>query len=265
MAPNDIVQNDNTDNKGLEVSELNTDDELIKELTELQTTIQNVKAKQKADTQNNVINAIFKMMMQVFPQVKEIRSSVLELKNFQAEVSEQVSSLKAENELLKKKILDLEINKSSKGLIIKKLNPKIKKGENENQLSLKRNFDQILDRMGIKNQVKIDDIFRFSSKENETKSKQPMPVKVSFCSILDKNTFLFNLRKLKNTDFGNISVTIDVPKSLLPAYFELDKIGYDFRKENTESRVRIGFKGQGLVLYGRLKNETKFKTLKEII
>ena len=57
MAPNDIVQNDNTDNKGLEVSELNTDDELIKELTELQTTIQNVKAKQKADTQNNVINA----------------------------------------------------------------------------------------------------------------------------------------------------------------------------------------------------------------
>ena len=39
----------------------------------------------------------------------------------------------------------------------------------------------------------------------------------------------------------------------------------DFRKENTESRVRIGFKGQGLVLYGRLKNETKFKTLKEII
>ena len=98
MAPNDIVQNDNTDKKGLEVSELNTDDELIKELTELQTTIQNVKAKQKADTQNNVINAIFKMMMQVFPQVKEIRSSVLELKNFQAEVSEQVSSLKAENE-----------------------------------------------------------------------------------------------------------------------------------------------------------------------
>ena len=185
MAPNDIVQNDNTDNKGLEVSELNTDDELIKELTELQTTIQNVKAKQKADTQNNVINAIFKMMMQVFPQVKEIRSSVLELKNFQAEVSEQVSSLKAENELLKKKILDLEINKSSKSLIIKKLNPKIKKGENENQLSLKRNFDQILDRMGIKNQVKIDDIFRFSSKENETKSKQPLPVKVSFCSILD--------------------------------------------------------------------------------
>ena len=98
MAPNDIVQNDNTDKKGLEVSELNTDDELIKELTELQTTIQNVKAKQKADTQNNVINAISKMMMQVFPQVKEIRSSVLELKNFQAEVSEQVSSLKAENE-----------------------------------------------------------------------------------------------------------------------------------------------------------------------
>ena len=45
MAPNDIVQNDNTDNNGLEVSELNTDDELIKELTELQTTIQNVKAK----------------------------------------------------------------------------------------------------------------------------------------------------------------------------------------------------------------------------
>ena len=105
-------------------------------------------------------------------------------------------------------------------------------------MNVKRNFDQILDRIGIKNQVKIDVIFCFSSKENETKSKRPMPIKVSFCSILDKNTFLFNLRKLKNTD--NISATIDVPKSLLSTYFELDKIGYDFREENAESRVSIG-------------------------
>ena len=37
------------------------------------------------------------------PQVRDIQKSVSEMKNFQSEVSKQVFSLKAENELLKKK------------------------------------------------------------------------------------------------------------------------------------------------------------------
>ena len=38
-------------------------------------------------------------------------------------------------------------------------------GEAESQFNMKKNFDGILDRMNIKNQVKIDDIFRFKAKE----------------------------------------------------------------------------------------------------
>ena len=262
---NDTVQNgpDDVDNAA------NVKDEFLEELSILQEQIQNKNEKMKAaekNTQNtNVLNAIFKIMMEVLlPQVKDIKNSISEMKNFQSEVSEQVSSMKAENELLKKRILDLEMTKCSKSLIIKNLKPKTKTGEAENQFNMKRNFDGILDRMNIKNQVKIDDIFRFKAKDDGPPSKKPMPVKVSFCSTFDKNSFLANLGKLKNTDYGNISAIIDVPKCLIPAYIQLDEMGYNFRKENLNSSYRIGFKGLGLALYVRLKDETKFKIMKEM-
>ena len=224
-----------------------------------------MKASEKNTQNTNVLNAIFKIVIEILvPQVKDIKNSISEMKNFQSEVSEQVSSMKAENELLKKRILDLEMTKCSKSLIIKNLKPKTKTGEAESQFDMKKNFDGILDRMNIKNQVKIDDIFRFKAKDDGLSLKKPMPVKVSFCSTFDKNSFLANLGKLKNTDYGNISAIIDVPKCLIPAYIQLDEMGYNFRKENLNSSYRIGFKGLGLALYVRLKDETKLKNMKEM-
>ena len=263
----DTVQNGRDDVNNAAAHE--ADVKLLEELSTLQEQIQNKNEKMKAsekNTQNtNVLNAIFKIVIEILvPQVKDIKNSISEMKNFQSEVSEQVSSLKVENELLKKRILDLEMTKCSKSLIIKNLKPKTKTGEAESQFNMKRNFDGILDRMNIKNQVKIDDIFRFKAKDDGPPSKKPMPVKVSFCSIFDKNSFLANLGKLKNTDYGNISAIIDVPKCLIPAYIQLDEMGYDFRKENLNSSYRIGFKGLGLALYLCLKDETKFKIMKEM-
>ena len=266
MPPNnDTVQNgpDDVDNAA------NVKDEFLEELSILQEQIQNknekMKAAEKTAQNTRLTEAIFKIMTQILvPQVKDIKNSVSEMKKFQCEVSEQVSSLKVENELLKKRILDLEMTKCSKSLIIKNLKPKTKTGEAESQFNMKRNFDGILDRMNIKNQVKIDDIFRFKAKDDGLSLKKPMPVKVSFCSTFDKNSFLANLGKLKNTDYGNISAIIDVPKCLIPAYTQLDEMGYNSRKENLHSSYRIGFKGLGLALYVRLKDETKFKIMKEM-
>ena len=189
----DTVQNGRDDVNNAAAHE--ADVKLLEELSTLQEQIQNKNEKMKAaekNTQNtNVLNAIFKIMMEVLlPQVKDIKNSISEMKNFQSEVSEQISSMKAENELLKKRILDLEMTKCSKSLIIKNLKPKTKTGEAENQFNMKRNFDGILDRMNIKNQVKIDDIFRFKAKDDGLSLKKPMPVKVSFCSTFDKNSFL---------------------------------------------------------------------------
>lgn len=266
MPPNnDTVQNgpDDVDNAA------NVKDEFLEELSILQEQIQNknekMKAAEKTAQNTKLTEMIFKILTQILvPQVKDIKNSVSEMKKFQSEVSERVSSLEAENELLKKRILDLEMTKCSKSLIIKNLKPKTKTGEAESQFNMKRNFDGILDRMNIKNQVKIDDIFRFKAKDDGLSLKKPMPVKVSFCSTFDKNSFLANLGKLKNTDYGNISAIIDVPKCLIPAYIQLDEMGYNFRKENLNSSYRIGFKGLGLALYVRLKDETKFKIMKEM-
>ena len=66
-------------------------------------------------------------------------------------------------------------------------------------------------------------------------------MKVTFCGIIDKNVFLAKLGKLRNTDFGDISTGIDVPKCLLPAFFDLDSAGFNFRKENSKSSYKIGF------------------------
>ena len=262
---NDTVQNgpDDVDNAA------NVKDEFLEELSILQEQIQNknekMKAAEKTAQNTKLTEMIFKILTQILvPQVKDIKNSVSEMKKFQSEVSERVSSLEAENELLKKRILDLEMTKCSKSLIIKNLKPKTKTGEAESQFDMKKNFDGILDRMNIKNQVKIDDIFRFKAKDDGLSLKKPMPVKVSFCSTFDKNSFLANLGKLKNTDYGNISAIIDVPKCLIPAYIQLDEMGYNFRKENLNSSYRIGFKGLGLALYVRLKDETKFKIMKEM-
>ena len=90
---------------------------------------------------------------------------------------------------------------------------------------MKKNVDFILERMGIKNQIKLDDILRFKQNDKGTasvaapgnKSNQSPPVKITFCGIIDKNVFLANLGKLKNTDFGDIKIGIDIPMCLLGA------------------------------------------------
>ena len=100
MPPNnDTVQNgpDDVDNAA------NVKDEFLEELSILQEQIQNknekMKAAEKTAQNTRLTEAIFKIMTQILvPQVKDIKNSVSEMKKFQSEVSEQVSSMKAEND-----------------------------------------------------------------------------------------------------------------------------------------------------------------------
>ena len=201
------------------------------------------------------------------PQVTEIKKSVGEFQAFQQKISDEISELKSENlkmksenVALKSRITDLELLNSEKCLIIKNLKPKLGRNGFENQLNLKNNFNGILNRMEI--DIYLDNIFRFQKKEENSTSGDCPLVKIFFVSILDKKLFLANLGKLKNSDYKDIVVVPDIPRSLLPAFFELDSFAYNWRREN-DGHTRVGFKNQGLVLFGRLKDETNYKPIKE--
>ena len=133
--------------------------------------------------------------------------------------------------------------------------------DEEKLVELKNNFDSVLETMGIS--VYLDDIYRFTKKDLETGAKKDgiSPVRVQFVSSLDKELFMANLGSLKHSPFRNLSIGVDVPKCLLPKFYELDTIGFNFRKQNPGGRTKIGFKNGDLIAFGRLKDQTTFKPL----
>ena len=211
---------------------------------------------------------MFKAVMQMLvPQVTEIKKSVVEFQAFQQKISDEISELKSENLkvkseniALKNRITQLELQNSDKSLIIKNLKPKLGRNGLENPLSLRNDFNGILNTMEI--DIYLDNIFRFQKKEGNSTSGDCPLVKISFVSILDKNLFLANLGKLNNSPFRNISVVPDMPKALLPAFKKLDSFAYNWRREN-DGRTGVRVKNNGLVLMGRLRHETNFKPIKE--
>ncbi len=82
--------------------------------------------------------------------------------------------------------------------------------------------------------------------------------------MIEKNQFLANLGKLKNTEYKKVVVGIDVPRAILPSFHDLDNFNYNFRNENQNARTRFGLRNDGLILLGKLDGETKFKIIKEI-
>ena len=263
-----VTNNATNDGTNHHNDESSPDDSLLKEMEALKKQIDNNVTKATIASTSVVVNAIFKAMMQLLPQVKEMKGSLGEIKNSQSDITEEIQILKEENAQLKKRIMKLEVANSNKALILKKMVPKLGPNDkNENLFNLKSNFDKMLEKMGLKNQVKVDDIFRFKPKNNENGKDARdgvAPVRVSFVSNFDKNLFLANLGKLKKSDYNNVIVGIDVPTVALPAFFELDTFNYNFRKENAKCRTRFGLRNDGLELFGKLNGETKFTKISEI-
>ena len=71
-----------------------------------------------------------------------------------------------------------------------------------------------------------------------------------------------SLGKLKDSEYRDVMVCMDVPKVLLPSFFELDSVNFKFRKENRNAKTRFGYKNDNLVLFGKLNGENKFKEIK---
>ena len=158
-------------------------------------------------------------------------------------------------------MLKAEIQESRKAVIIKGFPATGIQNGVENKMTLKNGFDIVLNRMGIKKEVKVDSNFRFKKKDTESgrKDSKVAPVRVQFCSALDKDLFMANIKKLNQSEFNKISVGPDIP-----TFFELDQIGYQFRMDNEGAKFSFGFRNQGLILLGKLKIGNKFKIIKDM-
>ena len=103
-----------------------------------------VDAKRATVVQADIVNASFRILMKILPQLMEMKS-----------YGKDLNDLKNENKELKNRILEIEIEKSSECVIIKNLPPKkTKNKENETQVELKENFQQILKEMKVQDQIR---------------------------------------------------------------------------------------------------------------
>ena len=256
------------------------DDKLMREMEQLKVKLEIGKktrktVEQKEAEMQTLTQAIFQIVYQTLPQMKEIKSSIAEFRNFHEAVNEEVTKLRQQNdylydqnEELKNRVLDFEIAESKKAVIIKGLPLSANDKGIETKVALKNKFDKVLNVMGIRKDVKIDSIFRFRAKDENgagfQRSVKVLPIRVAFCSNWDKDLFMANIKKLNDGEFKKLSIGLDVPKILLKCFRTLDQEGYQFRKDNEGASYYITFKKRGLILLGKLKTENRYKILKDM-
>ena len=120
-------------------------------------------------------------------------------------------------------------------------------------------FEEVLKKLKISQNVKITDIYRLKSNESVAKKAKSefLPTKVEFSTRFEKGLFFSKLKDLKA--FKEIRVSSDVPKMLLEQYKELDRRGYEIRTAEPEIKYRISLKGQNLSLFIKKQNEKNFQ------
>ena len=201
--------------------------------------------KQTIELQNDMVNATFKMVCMILPKMELL-----------ANQQETISELKEENTALQKRVTELELERSSKAVIVKNLAPK-KGAKKETQILLKENFERVLKKMDIDNEVKVCNIYRLKSKDESRKSETD-PIRVEFTSPVERGLFFAKLKKLKGSIFKDLQVGIDVPKHLMKSYKSLDETAFNFRKKYENSKTRIVTQKGSLILLAKKESEINF-------
>ena len=201
--------------------------------------------KQTIELQNDMVNATFKMVCMILPKMELLDNQ-----------QETISELKEENTALQKRVTELELERSSKAVIVKNLAPK-KGAKKETQILLKENFERVLKKMDIDNEVKVCNIYRLKSKDESRKSETD-PIRVEFTSPVERGLFFAKLKKLKGSIFKDLQVGIDVPKHLMKSYKSLDETAFNFRKKYENSKTRIVTQKGSLILLAKKESEINF-------
>ena len=206
--------------------------------------------KQTIELQNDMVNATFKMVCMILPKMELLDNQ-----------QETISELKEENTALQKRVTELELERSSKAVIVKNLAPK-KGAKKETQILLKENFERVLKKMDIDNEVKVCNIYRLKSKDESRKSETD-PIRAEFTSTIERGLFFAKLKKLKGSIYKDLQVGIDVPKTLMKSYKQLDETAFNFRKRYENSKTRIVTQKGSLMLLGKKESDSHFSLIED--
>ena len=241
---------------------------LFEQITLLQTEVEDLKTENTA----SVLPKFTEQIAVLQTEVEDLKTQNLELRTEIADLKKEAlnqempevedlmtenAELKTEVSDLKKDVLNQQIHRSQKSVIIRAL-PQKNPGK-ESSLELRNQFDQVLKELKISQDVKISDICRLKSNQNVAKKAKSefLPTKVESSTRFEKGLFFSKLKDLKT--FKEIRVSSDIPKILLGQYKKLDKMGYDIRQLEPDTKYRISLKGQDLSLFIKKDNEKNFQ------
>ena len=208
--------------------------------------------KQTIELQNDMVNATFKMICMILPKIELLTNQ-----------QETIKELKDENMVLQKRVTELELERSAKAVIVKNLAPK-KGARKETQILLKENFERVLKKMDIDSEVKVCNIYRLKSKdESRTTEIETEPIRAEFTSTIERGLFFAKLKKLKGSIYKDLQVGIDVPKTLMKSYKQLDETAFNFRKRYENSKTRIVTQKGSLMLLGKKESDSHFSLIED--
>ena len=189
-------------------------------------------------------------------EIKAIKAQVNQLKNMVNLQGEEIKSLKSQ-------ILDNQISKASKSVIVKGLEPETL---NETPNQLKTTFNKVLTDMGIQSNTTVCEIFRIKSKTPPPTAPQMTifePVKIAFLTSFERKTFMKNLKNLKA--YRNLKISMDCPQMLLPQYKIAEKKAYDLRAQSPGTKTILTIKDQKIIILLKSKDQNNYKEWKEPI
>ena len=198
---------------------------------------------------------IFQLLMKFLPTIKECQKQLITLKN-------EVEELKNENRSMKMELLESQIEKSAKSVVIRGV-PVKNSTKNESLLDSKEAFEKITAEMKVETKVKCLDAYRLIGKDvSENYANEPPPLKVELGSKMERLIFFKNLKHLKR--FKNIKVSADVPKALLTSYRRLEKAAFDLRKAQKGTKTMILIQNEQYILLVKKPNEEKFSQVIDV-
>ena len=228
--------------------------ELQDELNKLKENIKNVKKSQK-------LSATFSFVSCYLPKISE---SLVGYKVMQDEVNqlkEVVHLQREEIKSLKSHLLNNQISKAFKSVIVKGLEPET---SNETTSQLRTILNKVLTEIGIQSNITTCNIFRIKSKTPPPTAPQMEVhelVKSSFLTSFERKMFMKNLKNLRT--YQNLKISMDCPQMLLPEYRIADKKAYDLRAQAPGTKTILTIKDQKVIILAKDPEQNTYKEWKE--
>ena len=190
-------------------------------------------------------------LVKVIHNLKKDMEQLKEMLNLQGE---EIKSLKSQ-------LLNNQISKASKCVIVKGLEPETL---TETPTQLKATFNKVLTDMGLQSKTTVCEIFRIKSKNPPPTAPQTEifePVKIAFLTSFERKMFMKNLKNL--TEYRNLKISMDCPQLLLPEYKTANKKAFDIRTQNPGTKTILTINDQKVIILFKCQGQNTYKEWKE--